>query len=259
MSGRAMGWAKAQRASSVTAKAVLICLADYADEDGVAWPRVATLAEEVQASVRTVQRALRTLEEDGLVAVNIRRRQDHGYSSNGYTLAMTPGVNLTPPLVTECHPPGDTSDTTPVTTVSPLNELPLEPLPSDEGRAAAKPTPTLAEQIFLLQPLIEGRRRSTRPDVTTALDAAIKRGGAPNEILVACQAFYRLPASTKEGGRFANGAAVILRGDRWRDFLPTPEPPPAPPSRAEMARRRQHFTDTGEWKPHWGERPKDAA
>jgi hypothetical protein len=105
---------------------------------------------------------------------------------------------------------------------------------------------------------VDGRRKASRPDVARALRAALRRGGEASEILAACQRFYQLPASTKDGGKFANGAAVILNEDRWRDYLPRPEPPPVV-SAAEQAWRLQHFRDTREWKPAWGERPKEAA
>lgn len=125
MSVAALTWAKAQAAPTITAKSVLICMADYADEHGVAWPAVKTLAREVQASDRTIQRALRALEENGLVTVERRDRQDGGQTSNGYKLAMPPGDNLSPAPRQNVTPP--------VTQVSPPYEQPLELQPSDEG------------------------------------------------------------------------------------------------------------------------------
>lgn len=179
-------------------------------------------------------------------ATRQRRRRERTKAADNVTsrdVTVTPrdGSFLSPSL-----PPGPPN---PSTNLSP--EPPIVP---------QKPVKTapLAEQIFLLQPVCEGRRKSARPDVAKALDAAVKRGGDPALILGACRAFYALPASTKEGGRFANGAAVLLNNDRWRDFLPSTDPPLAV-SEAESARRLQHFRDTREWKASWGERPRDAA
>jgi len=49
-------------------KAVLVCLASYADKFArQAWPAVGTIAEQTRLSRRTVQRALRELEACGLI------------------------------------------------------------------------------------------------------------------------------------------------------------------------------------------------
>lgn len=78
---------------------------------------------------------------------------------------------------------------------------------------------TLAERIHKAQPVVEGKRRSVLADVTRALQSAIKRGGKPSAIWLAIQAYYDLPASTKDGGQYARGSAVILNKDRWKEFL----------------------------------------
>lgn len=81
--------------------------------------------------------------------------------------------------------------------------------------------PDLVERIHKAQPVVDGKRRSALADVERALSGALKRGGMPSAIWSAIQAFYALPASTKDGGQFANGAAVVLNKDRWREYLPT--------------------------------------
>lgn len=50
-----------------TAKLLLIVLADYANAEGMAWPTVATMTEEVEKSERTIQTALRKLERLKLI------------------------------------------------------------------------------------------------------------------------------------------------------------------------------------------------
>jgi uncharacterized protein YdaU (DUF1376 family) len=78
--------------------------------------------------------------------------------------------------------------------------------------------PALVDRIHKAQPVVGGKRRSTAPDVQRALTGALKRGGMPSAIWAAIQNFYALPASTKDGGQYANGAAVVLNSDRWREF-----------------------------------------
>ncbi len=67
MSFDAVTWAKAQTAPTPRAKAVLICLAAYADGDGVAWAPVSILSIETSLKERTVQRGLAECKAAGLI------------------------------------------------------------------------------------------------------------------------------------------------------------------------------------------------
>lgn len=69
---------------SGTQKAVLISLADQANDQGVCWPAVETIAERTCASERTVQEALKWLEEHGAIT-----RERRSQRSTMYT--VTPG------------------------------------------------------------------------------------------------------------------------------------------------------------------------
>ena len=55
-----MNWAWRQ-ALTPTLKLVLMALADAADDQGVCWPSVSTLAKKCTVSTRAVQRSLRVL------------------------------------------------------------------------------------------------------------------------------------------------------------------------------------------------------
>lgn len=57
----------------------LLALADYADDNGYAWPNDATLARKTRLSKRQVQRIIQTLSDNGLIAV--RRGKWRGRSS----------------------------------------------------------------------------------------------------------------------------------------------------------------------------------
>ena len=50
-----------------TAKLLLIVLADYANDEGMAWPSVKTMAEETEKSERSIQLLLRKLEQMRLI------------------------------------------------------------------------------------------------------------------------------------------------------------------------------------------------
>lgn len=231
MSGAALGWAKAQTAPSMIAKAVLICLADYADAEGVAWPAIPNLAKEVQVSDRTVQRALRALEKDGLLAVEKRTRKDGGWTSNGYRLALceaattdTPGDNVSP---APRH-----VVTTLVTLQSPANDPQENHLPSDEGkkraRSKTKSAPSLSPEaaaIWEAAPRL-ARQRSSQDEVAVALLAAVGRGHDPARVLAGVKAAY---ASTVFEGQHAKGVHRLIEHDRWASFLDDPAEPTAAP------------------------------
>ena len=70
MSYRALYWAAryAQAGMLASMRCVLSELAAFADSDGVAWPSVRTMAADLGMGERTVQRALRRLEDAGLIS-----------------------------------------------------------------------------------------------------------------------------------------------------------------------------------------------
>lgn len=221
MSGAALGWAKSVRAPNAMAKAVLVSLADYADQSGIAWPAIPRLAQEVQASDRTVQRALRSLEEVGLIFTEKRDRQDGGQTSNGYRLAMPPGDNLTPAPVTSCHPPGDTHVTPPVTPVSPPYEPPLELKASDEASTRAGSD---FDQFWAAYPAKVGKKAALR-----AWQKAKDRPPLP-EVLLALDRYRR----TKPADRDWCHPSTWLNEGRWEDgeIAPTGGNPNAVPPAA---------------------------
>ncbi len=53
-------------------KAVLISLADQANDEGICWPAVATLAGRTCLDERTVQRAIQDLQDEGHLSVQMR-------------------------------------------------------------------------------------------------------------------------------------------------------------------------------------------
>jgi DNA-binding transcriptional ArsR family regulator len=120
MSIFALAWAKKQKAGSATRKFVLMAIADYADEHGKAYPSVARLAEDTELSDRSVQRALKDLEEAGLLRIE-HPDGSNPYHANSYFLALSrapveadaPGATASPPG-DSLTPPGVTVSPTPV-------------------------------------------------------------------------------------------------------------------------------------------------
>ncbi len=80
MSLRYMRWAFSQPIPT-TARFVLVALADFADDEGRAWPSVAAICEKTGIKNRAVRYAIESLEAAGLLS-----RHDSGRRSPGYVL-----------------------------------------------------------------------------------------------------------------------------------------------------------------------------
>lgn len=102
-----MNWVWGQRLTPAV-KMVLLALADAADDEGVCWPSVPTLAGKCCISTRTVRCILQELVANGLLQAEARFRVDGSATSNRYKLpidrsdklsgAMTPMSPLESPL-----------------------------------------------------------------------------------------------------------------------------------------------------------------
>jgi len=79
VSNIALSWAFKCHVGNASAKAVLVYLADRADDDGTAaYPKIATIVNVTELSERTVRTALKTLQERGFI-----RRGDQRYARLG--------------------------------------------------------------------------------------------------------------------------------------------------------------------------------
>lgn len=98
---KAISWAWKQPVTDSGAKLVLLYLADCMNgKDGRCHPSIPTIATATGLYVRTVQRKLRWLEEEGLITVSSRSSANGGPVANSVALNFYPGVTVTPPGVT---------------------------------------------------------------------------------------------------------------------------------------------------------------
>jgi DNA-binding transcriptional regulator YhcF (GntR family) len=74
---------------SATVKAVLLAVANYADEEGVCWPSQEQLGEDTELSRHTIMRALDQLEEMGLLERERRHRGDGSRTSDLIVLDLS--------------------------------------------------------------------------------------------------------------------------------------------------------------------------
>lgn len=76
MSNDVLNWAKRITVGGQTRKAVLLLLADHADDKGRAWPSQGTVAAILEMSERTVRGAIKDLTDAGIIARKPRWRDD---------------------------------------------------------------------------------------------------------------------------------------------------------------------------------------
>src|SRR5690606_10712214 len=134
MSFQAMAWAVKQKVGNATGKAILLMLANYADESGECFPSQETLANECECSTATIARWVKHFEEHGLLS---RQKQ---YGEGGYRRAdrLKLEINL------------------------PITELPSRELPNSASK--------LTRQKVVAEPIIEPITSSLRSDVLIKSD-----------------------------------------------------------------------------------------
>jgi hypothetical protein len=115
---------------------LMLALADYADDEGMSWPKLATLAQKCRCSRGYIKTMIGDLKEAGEVQVIERHVEGGGNMSNLYKLTVL-GVTAVSPGVTPVPPPGATPVTPPGHPGAPLGvtleatepsvEPPIEP------------------------------------------------------------------------------------------------------------------------------------
>jgi DNA-binding HxlR family transcriptional regulator len=141
----------------------LLAIADHANDDGVAYPGIARLAEKCRVTERTLRRTLRRLEDGGWLETTIGGGRSH---TNLYRVIAKGDVDAPVssgnPDVGDRNP--DVGDTETLTPTSP--EPSLEPSRKHGGRARASspfpegwtPDPDLVAWTKETCPLIDPRR-----------------------------------------------------------------------------------------------------
>ena len=104
----AMNWAWQQRLPP-TPKLILMALADAANDAGVCWPSIPTVASKCCVSIRTVRRVMKMLGERRLMLSEPRYRKDGstgtGCNWKGVTDCHRPLTLVTPPPVSGARVP----------------------------------------------------------------------------------------------------------------------------------------------------------
>ena len=89
-------------------KMVLLILCDHANDDGVCWPSVATMGRKSGLSERTIQRALKSLSDDGLFAFKDTPGKGRKYTLNsGQICRKIPAEISANPRHSDTPPPSE--------------------------------------------------------------------------------------------------------------------------------------------------------
>lgn len=213
MSFQAMAWAVRQKVGNATGKAILLMLANYADDAGACFPGQGKLATECECSERTVREWLSKFEEMGLVRRDERRRSDGYRTSDGITLSIAANRPTQPTdPAAEISPAGFSPENN-----SPENNADLtgsncraihsqgNHQKSNSPASAKKPDPT---------PLSELSRVLSRPQAQAVIDhrQRIRRPMTAHAAHLLARQFEACPDP--------NAAADTMIENGWQGFKP---------------------------------------
>lgn len=264
MSVHAISWALKTRTGSPATKAVLLALANYADERGCCWPTQVRIAEETELSVRTVMRALVDLEAHGLIDREEReRREDKTRRSDLIRLKMDHGATVSPcqAKVTESH--HDLPDTVSPTNLTLCPNLPdtvsgsynagtvIEPSvePSGPIGPSRVRAPTATSSIPKASSAGRGSRlpsdwRPSRADIEFAEREGVTGPWLDREIGSFLDFWHGKPG---ERGRKVDWSAT------WRNWVRKAVDRGEPRSRAGPGRARNAYADVHDYYTRMGE------
>jgi hypothetical protein len=222
MSIAAMNWAWLIFLSP-TQKLVLMSLADNADDEGVCWPSIATIARKCSISERTAQRVVAELIRKGLLYSHARYKSDGSRTSNKYKLSLVvPHDKLSPPSVADVAPPrhahvvphdNDDVVTTNITIIEPQLPVKISTVDAD--------TPGHKIEFYYPKQLSSEEREVARPQLDSidpilaqaVLDELAARLNA-NKVTGAPLSYLRSLTSRAKAGQFMPEAGIRVAAAR---------------------------------------------
>ncbi|HBN9670076.1 TPA: helix-turn-helix domain-containing protein [Pseudomonas aeruginosa] len=168
-------------------KAVLISLADQANDQGVCWPAVDSIATRCCLSKRAVQQAIKWLRGAGIVSVEERQGRSTMYSVTPAAYAppqemhprrkCTPAGNAPTPADAAPPPPQDLhptpADAAPRTVIEPSEEP--SPLPTRSGPAAGDALQEACRSVWAAYRAAYEARWSVQPVRNAKVNSQVKQ------------------------------------------------------------------------------------
>lgn len=246
MSVQATSWVWEHSTAQGTVLLVALAMADAANrEGGSSYQSVATVAAMVRVSERTVQRALRWLEEAGEIEVEAEAGR-HRATSYRFPRMSDPWVTSASPM--ESWVTSGASGVTPVTLGVTSGVARGDTAMSPEPKTPKNPTTPapLAQREELT--LVEEPEKRTGADTHSFSEFWSLYPGPRKREKTGCASLWarlsdqertlamvalRLDAGSrdwhKDGGQYIPAPLVWLRRKRWLDDLPQQPPPGRPP------------------------------
>lgn len=256
MSGKILNWAARAPCGDVTAKAVLLILAEACDDNGETYISQDAVAERCCTRRETVNRAMKRLQSVGFITRSQRRRDD-GYRSSDLIKLTLCDFGSREPNARDDNAHENGSHVT-LTSISCAPNRTAEPPvnPQIEEYMSEKPSkriryPDDFEAIWLAYPNFPGRSIKAKALAEwQKLDP-----GQRSDLVKAVIAFAETPQARKDGGQWVKGFHLWLRDGLWRDFVPSASSPATTAPSIDWDTRLTAFTASGAWSGTWGEAP----
>lgn len=185
-------------------KFVMLAMANYANEEGCAYPSCSLLESITELNRKTILGAIRQLIETGHISDTGQRKGKTGqvivYQING----LNSTKNGTVPKTEQYR---IFQETVPNTGHGTLKEPPIK----KEAKASKKNHGTAFDEFWAIYPKV---RAGNKDKAAKALYRAMDR--APfEEIMAGLRAYVDSGEPFREGGKYAKGAEAWLNDDRW--------------------------------------------
>lgn len=261
MSGHVLGWAAKASAGDPTAKAVLMVLAEAADTAGIVFLGQDTIAERCDTRRETVNRAIKRLEERGLLSRKRRNRADGSRTSDLIHLSLCDDMQRDEiahregAYVTISQGQCDLNAQQEPPVNPQIKDISSEHLPEGPKPTKTKTDyPVEFESLWVTYPHVQGRSSKKAAHAQWVKLAAADR----SDFVLAVGAFPASPQAKRDGGQFVPAMERWVAKGQWRDFVPTATPEPAEPKTAEMGEwaEAMKLWAIGKWNSTaWGPRP----
>lgn len=246
MSVQAITWAIGQEISVPAQKLLLICLANYADKEGVCWPGQKALAEDTCMTDRSVRTHIKALEAAGYLTREERRRQDKTRTSDKYCLNIKRKI-----LPVDTGPTGKSASDLPENPRQPHRKIfpGNEPVrePSEEPGTQAPRKPERFEEAWSAYPEGQGRNCG-KPEACRAYLGQVRDGADEADLIAGVKAYARSakPDYTMRFDRF-------MRDEVWREHVPRRVS--ASDDREAWRIKLDMWARNGRWPASWGGEP----
>lgn len=209
MSFAAVNWAWEQRGLTAHQKLVLLALANRHNPDVGCFPSLGKIAEDVEFSKSTVQRAIQGLQERSLIRVQHSHRENGSQTSNRYFLAFEEGLSETTPHSQSDYPP--------VSERLPLKQVRDKHVRIEDNNNRVAFLDQLFEELWSSYP-----RKVAKAAARKSFKSACKKHRDPKFIVERAMAFSESVRGKEM--QFIPHLSTWLNKERWNDELHVEQP-----------------------------------